>query len=106
MKLAWIGGYPKLSSYQCINCKEVMTIEDGAGIGSYFDWLMSRPRSKRAHARQPRVNASALLSRHYERRIAISRFASIPNSFTAVPIAALASSASTMPIHFAGVDRA
>ena len=42
MKLARVGGHPKVSSYQCLSCKEVMTVEDGAGIGSYFEWLMSR----------------------------------------------------------------
>ena len=46
MKLTRVGGHPKLSTYQCLRCKEVTTVEDGAGIGSYFEWLMSRPKSK------------------------------------------------------------
>ena len=48
MKLAGAGSHPKLSTYQCLSCKEVTTVEDGAGIGSYFDWLMSRPKPKSA----------------------------------------------------------
>ena len=48
MKLAREGGHPKVSTYQCLRCKEVMTVEDWAGSGSYFEWLMSRPKSKRA----------------------------------------------------------
>jgi transposase-like protein len=46
MKLARIDGHLKISTYRCLKCREVMTVEDGAG--SYFDWLMSRPISKRA----------------------------------------------------------
>ena len=49
MKLVRVDGHPKLSTYQCLSCKEVTTVEDGAGIGSYFDWLMSRPKSKSAY---------------------------------------------------------
>jgi hypothetical protein len=48
MKLVWVDGRPKFSTYQCLSCKEVMTVEGGAGTGSYFEWLMSRPKSKRA----------------------------------------------------------
>ena len=48
MKLARVGGHPKVSTYQCLSCKEVMTVEDSAGSGSYVQWLMSRPKSKRA----------------------------------------------------------
>ncbi len=48
MKLVRVDGRPKLSTYQCLSCKEVTTVVDGAGIGSYFEWLMSRPKSKRA----------------------------------------------------------
>jgi len=48
MKLARAGGHPKVSTYQCLSCKEVMTVEDSAGSCSYFEWLMSRPKSKRA----------------------------------------------------------
>jgi hypothetical protein len=36
MKLARVGGHPKVSTYQCLSCKEVMTVEDWAGSGSYF----------------------------------------------------------------------
>jgi len=39
-----------LSTFQCLNCKEVTTLEDRARTESYFEWLMSRPRSKRATA--------------------------------------------------------
>ena len=48
MKLAGAGGHPNLSTYQCFSCKEITTVEDEPGIGSYFDWLMSRPKSKNA----------------------------------------------------------
>jgi transposase-like protein len=48
MKLARVSGHPKVSTYQCLSCKEITTVEDGPGISSYFDWLMSRPVSKRA----------------------------------------------------------
>ena len=48
MKLARVGGHPKVSTYQCLSCKEVTTVEDWSGSGSYFQWLMSRPKSKRA----------------------------------------------------------
>ena len=48
MKLARVGGHPKVSTYQCLSCKAVMTVEDWAASGSYFQWLMSRPKSKRA----------------------------------------------------------
>jgi hypothetical protein len=39
-----------LSAYQCLDCREVPTTEDGTGIHSYFLWLMSRPKSKRITA--------------------------------------------------------
>jgi len=48
MKLVRVDGHPKLSIYQCLSHKEVTTVEDGTGIGSYFEWLMSRPKSKSA----------------------------------------------------------
>jgi hypothetical protein len=48
MKLARVGGLPKVNTYQCLSCKEVMTVEGRAGSGSYFEWLMSRPKSKRS----------------------------------------------------------
>jgi hypothetical protein len=48
MKLTRVGRHPKVRTYQCLRFKEVMTVEDWAGSGSYFEWLMSRPKSKRA----------------------------------------------------------
>jgi hypothetical protein len=49
MKLAGVGGLPKVTTYQCLSCKDVMVVENWAGSGgSYFEWLMSRPKSKRA----------------------------------------------------------
>jgi hypothetical protein len=48
MKLVQVDSYPKRITYQCLFCKNVTTVEDGVGIGSYFEWLMSRPKSKRA----------------------------------------------------------
>jgi len=46
MKLVRVDGHPKFSTYQCLSHKEVRTFEDGTGIGTYFEWLMSRPKSK------------------------------------------------------------
>jgi hypothetical protein len=48
MKLIHVGGRPTLGTYQCLDCTEVMTTEGEARIDSYFEWLMSRPRSKRS----------------------------------------------------------
>jgi len=48
MKLVRVDGHPKLSTCQCLSHKEVTALEDGAGIGSYFEWLMSRSKSKNA----------------------------------------------------------
>jgi hypothetical protein len=45
MKLARVDGLSKSRTYQCLDCGEV---EDGTEAGSYFEWLMSRPKSKRA----------------------------------------------------------
>jgi hypothetical protein len=50
MKLIRIGVDPQLSTYQCLNCENVTTVKDEAGIDSYFEWLMSRPASKRVAA--------------------------------------------------------
>jgi len=50
MKLIRVGGHPMLSTYQCLDCQEVTTTEDGAKIDSYFEWLMSRTKSKRIAA--------------------------------------------------------
>jgi transposase-like protein len=47
MKLARVGGLLKVTTYQCLSCKGVMTVENG----SYFEWLMSRPKSKRAFSK-------------------------------------------------------
>jgi hypothetical protein len=49
-KLIRIGVDPTLSTYQCLNCEKVTTVKDEAGIDSYFEWLMSRPASKRVAA--------------------------------------------------------
>ena len=46
MELIRIDIHSSLSTYQCLNRKQVTTVEDGAGIDSYFEWLMSRPTSK------------------------------------------------------------
>jgi len=48
MNLIRVDGHPKLSTYQCLSCMEVRTVEDKAGMSSYFEWLMSRPKSKNA----------------------------------------------------------
>ena len=48
MKLVRVDGHPKLSTHQCPSHKGVTTFEEGTGIGSYFEWLMSRPMSKSA----------------------------------------------------------
>jgi hypothetical protein len=37
-----------LSTYQCQECREFTTTENESGKASYFDWLMSRPTTKRA----------------------------------------------------------
>ena len=50
MKLIRVGGHPMLSTYQCLDCEEVTTAEDGTGTESYFEWLMSRTKSKRVVA--------------------------------------------------------
>jgi hypothetical protein len=49
-KLMRVSGHPMLSTYQCLDCGEVTTAEDGAGTESYFEWLMSRTKSKRVVA--------------------------------------------------------
>jgi len=50
MKFIRIDGRPTLNSYQCLDCKEITTAEGKACTDSYFEWLMSRPTSKRAVA--------------------------------------------------------
>jgi hypothetical protein len=39
------------SAYQCVDCREVSTAEREAGKDSYFEWLMSRTKSKVLKAR-------------------------------------------------------
>jgi hypothetical protein len=39
------------STYQCLDCREITTAESEAGKDSYFEWLMSRTRSKVLRAR-------------------------------------------------------
>jgi hypothetical protein len=39
------------STYQCVDCREVTTAEREAGKDSYFEWLMSRTKSKVLRAR-------------------------------------------------------
>jgi len=55
MKLIRVGGYPMLRTYQCLDCKEVTTAEDKVRIDSYFEWLMSRTKSKRVAAFHPGI---------------------------------------------------
>ena len=44
------GGHPQTSSAH--RAKEITTVEDEPGIGSYFEWLMSRPKSKKCVPRR------------------------------------------------------
>ena len=44
------GGHPQMSSAH--RAKEITTVEDAARIGSYFVWLMSRPKSKKCGSRR------------------------------------------------------
>jgi len=39
-----------LSTYQCLDCGEVTTPEEGSKLESYFEWLMSMTKSKRVAA--------------------------------------------------------
>jgi hypothetical protein len=49
MRIVGSGGHPRLNTYQCIDCAEVVvTAADAAD--SYFEWLMSMPKSKRSEA--------------------------------------------------------
>jgi hypothetical protein len=41
------SGEPFVLTYQCVECRQLTTTEKEAGKASYFDWLMSRPASKR-----------------------------------------------------------
>jgi len=47
-KLIRVDGH--LSTYQCLDCGEVASAEDGTKLDSYFEWLMSRTKSKRVAA--------------------------------------------------------
>jgi hypothetical protein len=35
------------STYQCADCQQITTAASEAGKDSYFEWLMSRTKSKR-----------------------------------------------------------
>jgi hypothetical protein len=50
LKLIGAGGPLGLKTYQCLECREITTTENESGKTSYFDWLMSRPTSKRVLA--------------------------------------------------------
>jgi hypothetical protein len=50
LKLIRAGGPLVLKTYQCLECREITTTENESGKTSYFDWLMSRPTSKRVMA--------------------------------------------------------
>jgi hypothetical protein len=62
------GGHPQMSSAH--RAKEITAVEDEPEIGSYFEWLMSRPKSKKCvprrslaiETRPPGRNALAWLS--------------------------------------------
>jgi hypothetical protein len=47
LKLIRVGGRLMLSTYQCLDCREITTAESESRKDSYFEWLMSRPNSKR-----------------------------------------------------------
>jgi hypothetical protein len=47
LKLIRSGGPLVRNTYQCLECREFTTTENETGKASYFDWLMSRPASKR-----------------------------------------------------------
>ncbi len=43
------GAFGLIAYYQCIECRQVTPDEKKTGSeASYFDWLMSRPTTKRA----------------------------------------------------------
>jgi hypothetical protein len=50
LKLIRSGGPLMLNTYQCLECRVITTTENEAAKVSYFDWLMSRPASKRIMA--------------------------------------------------------
>jgi len=47
LKLIRADGPLMPSTYQCLDCREITTTENEAAKDSYFEWLMSRPKSKR-----------------------------------------------------------
>lgn len=47
LRLIRAGGPLVLTTYQCIDCREITTSENESGKSSYFEWLMSRPNTKR-----------------------------------------------------------
>ncbi len=47
LKLIRAGGAAMPSTYQCLDCRQITTTDDVARKDSYFEWLMSRPKSKR-----------------------------------------------------------
>jgi hypothetical protein len=51
LKLIRAGGPLMASTYQCLDCREITTAESEAGKDSYFEWLMSRTKSKVLRAR-------------------------------------------------------
>ena len=50
MKLVGVGGRPILSTYRCLDCGKVATVAEEDKVDSYFEWLMSRPTSKKVAA--------------------------------------------------------
>ncbi len=47
LKLIRPGGPLMPSTYQCVDCRQITMAENEVGKDSYFEWLMSRPKSKR-----------------------------------------------------------
>ena len=47
LKLIRAGGPLTPSTYQCLDCRKITTAEPVARKDSYFEWLMSRTKSKR-----------------------------------------------------------
>jgi uncharacterized protein YbaR (Trm112 family) len=47
LKLVRAGGPATPSTYQCLDCQKITTADRVACKDSYFEWLMSRPKSKR-----------------------------------------------------------
>jgi hypothetical protein len=54
LKLIRAGGPLMPSTYQCLDCQQITTAENGAAKDSYFEWLMSRTGSKRGTVLKPR----------------------------------------------------